>query len=133
MESKDALGAGKKRVLLVDDEDALLRPLARYFAKLDWHVTTAREAEEAEALLEHRVFDLLILDLELSRFGRGGLALMAGVRERQRDLPVIVLSGFVEPEIEKMAYRLGAHGVLRKPCLLPELGQLAFTLVGLRQ
>jgi CheY-like chemotaxis protein len=123
----------QKRLLLVDDEEAILRPLARYVTKLDWQVTTAREAEEAEALLKHREFDLLILDLELSRFGRGGLALMTSARKTRRDLPVIVLSAFVEPEVEETAFRLGADGVLRKPCLLPELASLAFRLVGLAQ
>jgi len=121
---------GGRRLLIVDDEVSLLRPLARYFNKLGWHVTTAREAEEAEALIEHRDFDLVILDIQLSRFGRGGLDLLEQVRERHPDLPVIVLSGFVE-EASSEARRRGASAVLRKPCLLPDLAQTAFNLVGI--
>jgi DNA-binding response OmpR family regulator len=124
--------SGPRRLLIIDDEESLLRPLARYFTNLGWRVTTAREAEEAEALIEHRGFDLVILDLELSRFGRGGLEVLAGVRERKGKLPVIVLSAFVAPGVEAEAYRLGASGVIHKPCPLPELAQLADAITGRR-
>src|SRR5687767_4561957 len=97
----------ERRLLIIDDEDSLLRPLARYFTNLGWRVTTAREAEEAEALIEHRPFELVILDLELSRFGRGGLGVLAAIRERSRKLPVIVLSAFVAQGVESEAYSLG--------------------------
>jgi DNA-binding NtrC family response regulator len=119
-----------RRLLIVDDEVSLLRPLARYFTKLEWQVTTAREAEEAEALVELREFDLVILDIQLSRFGRGGMDLLEQIRASHPQLPVIVLSGFVD-EASSEARRRGASAVLRKPCLLPDLAQTAFTLVGL--
>jgi hypothetical protein len=44
-------------------------PTAKYFRSLGWTVDLAREAEEGEALISHRHYDLAILDVRVTRFG----------------------------------------------------------------
>lgn len=120
-----------KRVLLLDDEEAVLVPTARYFRGLGCAVDVAREPEEAEALVHHRRYDLAILDLRVTRFGgTEGLEVLREIRRRDQKTSVILLSAYISPEVEEEARNLGADGMLRKPQPLPDLAHLAFALMG---
>ncbi len=121
----------RKHVLLVDDEAALLLPIARYFRRIGCAVDVAEEAEEAEALLAHRRYDLVILDLKLGRFSNAdGLEVLREFRKRDHWTNVVVLSAYVSDDVEAEALRLNADAVLRKPQRLAELAQLALALMG---
>ncbi len=119
------------RILLLDDEDAILVPMSRYFAKLGFTVDMASEAEEAEALISHRRYDLAILDLRLTKFSdAAGLDVLREIRRRDDHTSVIIVSAYASEAAEAEAVRLGAAAVLRKPQSLPELAQLALSLMG---
>jgi CheY-like chemotaxis protein len=123
--------ASGKQVLLLDDEEAILLPTARYFRSLGCTVDMAREPEEAEALVSHRRYDLAILDLRVTRFGgTEGLEVLREIRRRDHATSVIVLSAYISPEVEEEARALGADSVIRKPQPLPHLAHLAFALMG---
>jgi len=127
-----SVGRGSERhVLLMDDEEGILLPTARYFRSLGCTVDMAREPEEAEALASHRRYDLAILDLRVTRFGGAeGLEVLREIRRRDHGTSVIVLSAYISPELEKEARALGADSVVRKPQPLPALAHLAFALMG---
>ena len=92
---------------------------------------TAQEPEEAIALLRHRPYDLVLLDLRLTKFGTAdGLDVLRDLRERVQPTSVIVLSAHISAEVEEEAIRLGASAVLRKPQNLPDLAQMAFGFIG---
>ena len=119
------------RILLLDDEKAILVPMARYFHKMGFTVDMASKAEEAEALISHRRYDLAILDLRLTKFSdAAGLDVLREIRKRDHWTSVVILSAYASPEVEEEAVRLGADAVLRKPQPLPELAQLALALMG---
>ena len=123
--------AASRRILLLDDETAILAPMARYFQKLDFTVDIASEAEEAEALIAHRHYDLAILDLRLTKFSdAAGLDVLRELRRRDPSTSVVILSAYASREAEEEAVRLGADAVLRKPQPLPNLAQLALALIG---
>jgi DNA-binding response OmpR family regulator len=120
----------KGSVLLLDDEDSILVPTATYFRSLGFNVDTARETEEAEALIEHRTYDLAVLDLRVGPVGgAAGLEVLREMRRRQSATSVIVLSAYISPEVEAEAWALGADGVLCKPQPLPDLARFAFRLM----
>ncbi|HEU0092234.1 MAG TPA: response regulator [Vicinamibacteria bacterium] len=119
-----------KQLLLLDDEEAILLPTAKYFRSLGWTVDLAREAEEGEALISHRHYDLAILDVRVTRFGgTGGLELLREIRRRDHGTSVIVLSAYMSADMEAEARALGAAAVLRKPQSLPDLAHLALTVM----
>ena len=118
-----------RHVLLIEDEESLLTPIARYLERLGGTVLTAREREEAEALLENGRFDLIVLDLALSSYGLEGLDLLRSIRQAGIGTPVLVLSGLVNADVEAEAVRRGAHAVLPKPQPLPELARVALRLM----
>jgi len=123
--------AASRHVLLLDDEEAILLPTATYFRSLGFEVDTAREPEEAEALVQHRRYDLAILDLRVGAFGgTAGLEVLREIRRRDLETSVIVLSAYISSEVEAEAWALGADSVLCKPQALPELAELALALIG---
>ena len=122
-------GAGK-RLLLVDDEEAILRPMSKYFRELGYSVVPARDVAEAQGALARETFDLLILDIRLAPHERGGLDVLRGLRNARSPLPVVVMSAYVSHEVEAEALSLGARAVLRKPQPLASVASTALTLVG---
>jgi DNA-binding response OmpR family regulator len=122
----------RKRLLIIDDEDALLIPAAHYLRERGYSVVTAREPEEAQALLDRQRFDLVILDLALTPFGREGLDILGWIRSRHPSLPVIILSAEIPLEVEQEAHRLGADAVLGKPQPMSELARLAGSFLSAR-
>jgi DNA-binding response OmpR family regulator len=135
---KDAAGpptAGHRdranRLLIVDDDAAILPPMARFFTLRGLVVETASSPEVAEALLQHRTYDCVILDLVLTRFGGAdGLEVLESLRRAHPSTPVVVLSAFISAGVERAARALGADCVLRKPQPLPVLADIVLALIG---
>lgn len=114
------------RMLLVDDQAAILAPLVEYFGNLGWSVTAAREFEEAAALLETRPFDLLLADVRLGGIhSHEGLELLAAVRARGLPMRVVLMTAYGSPLVHEEAARLGADAVLAKPVPLSTLAAAA--------
>jgi two-component system, response regulator RegA len=119
-------GAEGTHVLLLEDETAILDPMGTYFRNLGCSVDMAREPEEAGALVSHRRYDVAILDVRVARLGgHEGLDVLREIRRRDHATRIIVLTGFVSPELEEEAFALGADAVLPKPQSLPQLARLA--------
>jgi DNA-binding response OmpR family regulator len=121
--------AACKRVLLLDDEESILTPVSRYLREIGYLVVVTREPEEAQAVLDVDSFDLVIMDLALTRFGQEGLEVLGWIRYRHPFLPVIVLSANISPEVAEDARRLRADAVLCKPQPLAELARVAASVM----
>ena len=120
----------RPHVLLLDDEESILLPTAAYLRSRGCEVDTAREPEEAEALVHNRSYDLVILDLRVGVAGAAGLEVLREIRRQDETTHVIVLSAYISSEVEEEAWSLGASSVLCKPQPLPGLTELAFSLIG---
>lgn len=106
------------QVLLVDDEDAIRQLAARHLDRLGHAVATAVDGLDAVAQFDGDPdrWDLVVTDLAMPNLdGRG---VIAHVRDRRPDLPVIVSTGF--GELAEHA-ELGAQGRLSKPYSLADL------------
>jgi DNA-binding NtrC family response regulator len=118
-----------QRILVVDDEEPILFAIRDYFEPLGWQVDCAQELEEAEALLSHIRYTLLIADLRLSGIhSNEGLELIRFVRERSPWTRVIVLTGYGSMEIETEAVGRGVDAFLQKPQPLAALAEIAARL-----
>jgi len=105
------------RILVVDDEPAILRTVRANLARHGFRVDTAATAQEA---LEHSQArpDLILLDLGLP--DGDGLELIRSIRE-QSTTPIIVLSARGAERDKVRALDLGADDYLTKPFGLDEL------------
>lgn len=119
------------RMLIVDDEEAILFAMSEYFATFGYRVDVARELEEAEAMVTKHQYALVVADLRLTGiYGAEGLELIGTIRERCPRTHVILLTAYGSPEIEMEARRLGVASFLHKPKPLPEVAQIVFGLLG---
>lgn len=118
-------------ILVVDDERTITLAIKSYFSRYGYHVDCAQELEEAEALMTHVRYDVVIADLRLSGVhGSEGLEIIRSVRERYPGTRVILLTAYGSPEIETAAIRYGVDSFLQKPKPLAELAQVVFSVMG---
>lgn len=103
------------RVLIVEDDPMVAEFNRRYLEKVTGFVlvATARSAQEALAILDRRNIDLILLDVFMP--GMNGLELLTTIREKDRDVDVIVVSAASDNQTIKKALRYGAVDYLVKP------------------
>lgn len=117
--------AGTKKLLLVDDEENILVGMRRFFSTQGFDVDCAREREEAQALLSHVHYDVVIVDLCLtSGHGPDGLEVVAWAAEHRPTARVLVLTAFGATDTQGEALRLGADVCLQKPQSLDEIQRI---------
>lgn len=103
----------RARILIVDDEPALVNILASFLKRENFETETAPTGEQALALLERGQFDLIILDMGLPQMS--GYEVINHLRKNLRtfDIPLILISG---REIDRV--RLEKSGAGATPVLL---------------
>lgn len=120
-----------KRLLLLDDEETILFAFRNYFTRCGFEVDCARELEEAEALVTHIDFDLIIADVCLSSPGSmEGLEFVRFVRTRTPRTRMIVITGYDDHGVSSEAFRRGADAFVAKPRPLAEIAKIAAQLMG---
>jgi DNA-binding NtrC family response regulator len=102
-------------VLLVDDDPALLQalPEALRLRMSEVKVETADSAPTALDRIAARDFDAIVTDIRMP--GMDGLALLAEIRGRQPDTPILLITGHGEYELAIRALRAGAYDFIQKP------------------
>ena len=107
------------RILIVDDEEDLVSTMAERLALRGFQVETATRATDALRHVSEEDFSVLILDVRMP--GIGGLKLMAEIKRKQPDLPVILFTGHGSVADAERGLREGAFDYLMKPIDLDEL------------
>jgi len=110
-------GKPKKRVLVVDDERAVLDAVRRMLRNQndEWSFTYLDRGAEAWTRLMEESYDAVVTDIDMP--GMSGLDLIRKMRkaERTKDIPVVVLTGLAEYGIKERALDLGAIDLIEKP------------------
>ena len=106
------------RILVVDDEENLLRSVAKTLFREGFDVETAEDNTSALALIQETLnknipFDLILLDLNMPDFSGkeskyAGLELLERIKVEAPDMPVIINSAWDEVETAKMCIDKGA-------------------------
>jgi two-component system alkaline phosphatase synthesis response regulator PhoP len=102
-----------RRVLVVDDEESLLKILRYALEEAGYEVSTALDAASAEEQLKEHPPDLIVLDVMLP--GRSGLEFCRDVRATSPDMPIIMLSARSEEVDRILGLELGADDYVTKP------------------
>lgn len=106
------------RVLIVDDEESIVKGL-KYTLELDgFSVDSAYDGEEALKKLSVNIYNLILLDIVLP--GMDGLTLLKKIREKS-SIPVIILSAKGEDEDKVVGFEFGADDYVTKPFNILEL------------
>lgn len=109
----------KTRILVVDDELFVRELLEEFFSKLDYHVDTAKCAEEALELLAENDYAAALFDLRLPSID--GVQLLEQLRAQGNPMPVVFMTGYPTVESAIGALRGHAHDYVLKPFRLKEL------------
>ena len=107
-------------ILIVEDDQLLGDILRDYLIQLGHaEVLVFPRADEALRTFEHRKFDCAFIDLKLPDMD--GVRLLGLLKEKDRTLPVIMMSGYPTMEATIGSMRLGASDFLTKPFTLQDL------------
>ena len=112
-------------ILLVDDNPHGSVARRTVLEELGYVIYTGGSGEEALALLERQKVDLVITDFRMPNMD--GVELIARIRQLRQDMPIILLSGFVEP-LGLTEQSTGADIVLAKSA-----GEVAFLIRSVRR
>lgn len=106
-------------ILIVDDEPNYLIVLSELLKDEGFEVFTAADGLSGLKLVEDVDLDLVITDMQMP--GMNGLELLRKVKEKNRDLPVVVITAFAEVDKAVQAMQAGAYSYLAKPFSNDEL------------
>ena len=118
-----------RSVLIVDDEQLLVRTLSSALKEAGYRIATAGSAEQAERhIFGQQQFDLIILDNRLPR--ESGIEIAKRIRESAVKSKVILMTAYETPEVKAEARRLKIDRYLKKPFDLTDMVEEVRSLIG---
>ncbi len=107
------------KILIVDDEDIVLKSCLRVLQKLDYEIETAYSGQTALDNLEKNKYDIVVTDLMMP--GMDGMQLLKEIKKRYPEVMVITLTGYATVETARQALKAGAFDYIPKPFTPDEL------------
>lgn len=101
------------KILWVDDEIDLLKPHILFLEKKNYEVTTCTSGTEAIEIIDEQNFDIVLLDENMP--GLTGLETLAEIKEKQHNIPVIMITKSEEEYIMEEAIGSKIADYLIKP------------------
>lgn len=102
-----------KRVLVVDDEQLILKIISDILTKEGYDVLVANNCEKAADLLKTTSFDVVLSDIKMPL--KSGIDLLEEIKNKDPNIPVILMTGFASLETAVEAVQNGAFDYLIKP------------------
>ena len=102
-----------EKILLVEDDAAIVRSLSQLLGQYQFSVTAAGSQRQALELLRTRAFDLMLLDISLP--DGSGFAVCAAARREAPDMPVIFLTASDDEMSVVAGLDMGAEDYIAKP------------------
>ena len=103
----------KPIVLVVDDEEAVLRLFQKILKKKEYAILMANNGKAALEQVEMKRPNLVILDLKMP--GMNGIEILRKIKRIDKNIEVIIITGYGTMKTAKIAMRLGAHDYITKP------------------
>jgi two-component system cell cycle sensor histidine kinase/response regulator CckA len=112
---------GSGGILVVDDDDAVRMVLVRALSKIGFTVSAAAEGTQALAFYDAdpRRYRLVLLDFKLP--GMDSKAVLAGIRAKRPELPVILMSGYCRQDAAERSSGMPVSDFLHKPFTVDSL------------
>ncbi len=103
----------KKRILIVDDEEIVVRSCLRILSGDEFDIDVANNGLEALVKIGEREYDMVILDIMMPKMN--GMEVLQRVKESHPDIDVIMITGLNEIDTAVKAMKMGAFDYLPKP------------------
>src|SRR5260370_28798711 len=111
--NSDARRAPRPRILVVDDDEVLVRSYARTLSAEGYEVEVHLDGESAIEAVKTKALDVVLSDIDMPRLG--GVALLELIRAHDLDIPVVLITGSPSLETAVAAVEHGALRYLTKP------------------
>ena len=117
------------RILVVDDEPFIRSMIERTLSVVGYRTGQAASGEDALAMIESEAggYDMVIMDYALG--GLSGLEVLQVMRQHGLSMPVLMISGYLGPQVTEQTLSLGRVKVLTKPFQPNELLEMVETMV----
>lgn len=102
-----------EKILLIDDDEALIHFLTRFFQRKRCAVTACLSGREAIDVISKENFDLILLDYKMPDFN--GLDVLTEIRKVEAKTPVILMTAYGTTDLAIEAMKRGAYDYLVKP------------------
>jgi DNA-binding NtrC family response regulator len=106
-------------VLVVDDNKELAENIAEILTYVGVEVGIAGDAESALEAFDEREWSLVVTDIRMPKVD--GIELLALLKDRRPSTPILLMTGFADPDTVTRAAHSGAFGVVNKPIDLDDL------------
>ena len=107
------------KILLVEDEERLLESIREGLVHSGYVVDTALDGEEGSFMAFTNDYDLIILDINLPK--KDGFEILKEIRERDREVNIIMLTALSDVDDRVRGFDLGANDYVLKPFHFEEL------------
>lgn len=107
------------KILIVEDEEKLLKSVKEGLVHSGYAVDTALDGDEGSFMAFTNSYDLIILDVNLP--GKNGFEILEEIRERDREVNVIMLTALSDVDDRVKGLDLGANDYILKPFHFEEL------------
>lgn len=113
-----------KNILIIDDEELIIRSLKKLLEKNGYSVFIAKNGQDALVMAEEESFDLIVADIRMP--GLNGVetiqAIYEGLEQKGlKDIPAIFITGYADEEIKRKAEALKPVAYIYKPFDIKEL------------
>jgi two-component system sensor histidine kinase/response regulator len=120
-----------RRILVVDDDPAILRLVATILEKENYSVVTARDGREAYKILQTDAnFTAAILDVVMPHISGPELVRQMKNEERLTTIPVMMMTAEQDPKLSQDSFDAGALVFLPKPFTTAQLQIMLQMLLG---
>jgi len=131
MENNDTLTNDNRRMLVADDDPAILRLIATILEKENFNVVTARDGREAYKILQADPnFTAAILDVVMPHISGPELVRYMKSEERLKRIPVMMMTAEQDPKLSSDSFAAGAIVFLPKPFTTAQLQIMLQMLIG---
>ena len=107
-----------KKILVIDDEELIIRSLAKLLEKNNYEAFIAKTGKDALVMVEEENFDLIISDIRIP--GLNGIETIKNIYEvlknnKSKIPPVLFITGYADQECEQEAKSLNPIDYIYKP------------------
>jgi CheY-like chemotaxis protein len=131
MENNDTLTNDNRRMLVADDDPAILRLIATILEKENFNVVMARDGREAYKILQADPnFTAAILDVVMPHISGPELVRYMKSEDRLKRIPVMMMTAEQDPKLSSDSFSAGAVVFLPKPFTTAQLQIMLQMLIG---
>jgi two-component system response regulator (stage 0 sporulation protein F) len=116
------------KVLIIEDMQEIREMLAVFLSKKGFTALSAALGEEGVSLTRQHKPDIVLIDIRLPDLN--GIEVLKKIREFDKDIKIVMLSGLTTEDLEAEARQAGASGFLSKALGIEEISKVISDMIG---